>query len=58
MGSKTNEVLIAGLIITLLSILFYLWGFSINNEHLYEWAREVGGAGLVTVLIGLLKKFI
>tara|TARA_Y100000310_G_C20107559_1_gene545620 strand:+ start:323 stop:499 length:177 start_codon:yes stop_codon:yes gene_type:complete len=58
MARNGNKIVIASSILLALSIVAYIYGFSINQPHIYEWAREAGGAGLAGVSIGIISKIL
>ena len=51
-----KKILISGIGLLVLGIGLYIYGVSSGNTHLLEWAPELGGAGAVTLAVGIIDE--
>jgi hypothetical protein len=53
--AKQNKLTVIGFVLTFAGVGAYAIGIMIGNPHITAFSTEVGGAGLVTALVSLLK---
>ena len=51
-----KTILISGIVLLSIGIALYFVGINYNIIHLTVWAPELGGAGAVSILLGLLSE--
>lgn len=58
MSKNSFKLILGSGILLVLAIIFYVLGLNINNVHMVAWSTEVGGAGLVGVVIGFINQLL
>ena len=54
----STKVLIGSIVLIVISAAVYWYGYSTQNYHIYEIAKEVIGAGLVGVMSAIIHKLL